>query len=53
MDRLDDQSRTIAILDIGGVHLGPNQQTASIGHNMALAPTTVADDRNIAPRGWL
>jgi hypothetical protein len=25
------------ILDIGGVHLGTDQQTASIGHNVALA----------------
>ena len=38
MDRLDDQNRTVAILDIGGVHLGTDQQTASIGHNMSLAP---------------
>jgi hypothetical protein len=40
VDRLDDQNRTIAILDIGAVHLGPNQQSASIGHNVSLAPLT-------------
>src|SRR5271154_650462 len=27
---------TIAILDIGGGHLGTNQQTRSIGHNVTL-----------------
>jgi hypothetical protein len=27
VDRLDDQHRPIAILDIGGVHLGTDQQT--------------------------
>jgi len=37
VDGLDDQLGAIAILDIGGVHLGTNQQTASIGHNVALA----------------
>ena len=37
VDGLDDQHRPIAILDIGGVHLGTDQQTARIGHNMALA----------------
>ena len=37
MDGLDDQHGTIAILDIGGMHLGTNQQTASIGHNVPLA----------------
>ena len=36
MDGLDDEAGTIAILDIGGVHLGTDQQTASIGHNVAL-----------------
>jgi hypothetical protein len=36
VDGLDDQHRPIAILDIGGVHLGTDQQTASIGHNVAL-----------------
>jgi len=30
-------SMPIAILNIGGVHLGTDQQTAGIGHNMALA----------------
>jgi hypothetical protein len=29
-------------LDIGGVHLGTNQQTASIGHNVALAAPAFA-----------
>jgi hypothetical protein len=38
VDRLDDQNRTIAILDIGGVHLGTDQQTAGVGHNVSLAP---------------
>ena len=42
MDGFDDQHRTIAILDIGGVHLGTNQQTAGIGHNMSLAPPAFA-----------
>src|SRR5271167_1352299 len=36
MDGLDDKRGTIAILDIGGVHLGTNQQTRSIGHNVTL-----------------
>ena len=35
VNRLNDQNRPIAILDIGGVHLGTDQQTASIGHNVA------------------
>ena len=34
---LDDKPGTIAILDIGGVHRGTDSQTASIGHNVALA----------------
>jgi hypothetical protein len=38
VDRLNDLNRTIAILDIGGVHLGTDQQTAGIGHNVSLAP---------------
>src|SRR5438132_462768 len=38
VDGLDDQHGTIAILDIGGVHRGADQQTASIGHNVALTP---------------
>src|ERR1700757_2665738 len=38
VDGLDDQHGTIAILDISGVHLGADQQTASIGHNVALTP---------------
>ena len=38
MDRLNDQNRTIAILDTGGEHLGTDQQTAGIGHNVSLAP---------------
>ena len=36
MDGLDDEPGAIAILDIGGVDLGADQQTASIGHNVAL-----------------
>src|SRR6266481_4397841 len=36
VDGLDDKPGPIAILDIGGVHLGPDQQTTSIGHNVAL-----------------
>src|SRR5204863_10110102 len=38
MDRRNDQPGTIAILDISGVHLGSDQQTGSIGHNVALTP---------------
>ena len=34
---LDDEAGTIAILDIGRVHLSTDQQTASIGHNVTLA----------------
>ena len=37
VNRLNDQNRPIAILDIGGVHRGTDQQTASIGHNVTLA----------------
>src|SRR5439155_25993688 len=37
MDSLDDKPGTIAILDIGGVHLGTDQQTGSIGHNVTLS----------------
>ena len=37
MDGLDEQPRPIAILNIGGVHLGTDQQTASISHNVTLA----------------
>src|SRR5438067_385298 len=37
VDGFDDKLGTIAILDIGGVHLGTDQQTASIGHNVSLA----------------
>jgi hypothetical protein len=36
VDGADDKPGTVAILGIGGVHLGANQQTASIGHNMTL-----------------
>ena len=36
VDGRDDQSGTVAILDIGGVHLGADQQTASISHNVTL-----------------
>ena len=38
VDRLDDQHRSITILDIGGVDLGTDQQTAGVSHNVALAP---------------
>ena len=38
MDGLDDQHGPIAILDIGGMHLGADQQTAGIGHNVAFTP---------------
>jgi len=37
MDGLDDEAGTTAILDIGRVHRGTDQQTASIGHNVAFA----------------
>jgi len=37
VNSLDDKPSTIAILDIGGVHLGTDQQTASISHNVTLA----------------
>jgi hypothetical protein len=37
IDRFDDQAGAIAILDIGGVDFGTDQQTAGIGDNMALA----------------
>src|SRR6516162_8982510 len=36
VDGLDDQHCPIAILNIGGVHLGADQQTAGIGHNVAF-----------------
>jgi hypothetical protein len=36
MDGLDDQRRPVAILDIGGAHLGADQQTAGIGNNVAF-----------------
>jgi hypothetical protein len=32
VDGFDDKRGTIAILNIGGMHLGTDQQTASIGH---------------------
>ena len=38
VDGLDHQHGTIAILDIGGMPLGTDQQTASIGHNVACGP---------------
>jgi hypothetical protein len=38
VDRLDDQHRAIAILDIGGVDLGTDQQTSRVGHNVAVRP---------------
>src|SRR5437660_8847611 len=37
MDSLDDKPGTIAILDIGVMHLGTDQQTGSIGHNVTLS----------------
>jgi hypothetical protein len=37
VDGLDNQHCPIAILDIGGVHLGTDQQTTSIGNDVALA----------------
>ena len=37
VDGLDDKLGPIAILDIGGVHLGTDQQTASVGYDVALA----------------
>jgi hypothetical protein len=37
VDGLDDKPGTIAILDIGGVHIGPDQQTGSISHNVTLS----------------
>ena len=49
MDGLDHQHGTIAILDIGGVHLGTDQQTASIGHNVALTPFNLLG-RIVTPR---
>jgi len=36
VDGVNDQRGTIAISDIGGVHLGGDQQTTSTGHNVAL-----------------
>ena len=36
MDGLDDKRGPIPILDVGGVHLGTDQQTGSIGHNVTL-----------------
>jgi hypothetical protein len=36
--RVDDQHRPITILHIGGVYLGTDQQTAGVGHNVALSP---------------
>ena len=38
VDRLDYQNCTIAILDIGRVYFGTDQQTTGIGHNVSLAP---------------
>ena len=40
MDGLDDEPGAIAILDIGGVDLDTDEQTGSIGHDMALQPLT-------------
>jgi hypothetical protein len=50
MDRFDHQAGAIAILNIGRVvDLGPDQQTAGIGYNMALASL---DLLGRIPRGW-
>jgi hypothetical protein len=38
MDGVDEQHRPIAILDIGGVHLDTDQQTAGVSHDVSLAP---------------
>jgi len=38
-----------SLLDIGGVYLGTDQQTASIGHNMSLAPFDLLG-RIVTPR---
>jgi hypothetical protein len=45
MDGLKDQHGTITILDISGVRLGIDQQTASIGHNVALTPVDLLGRR--------
>ena len=37
VDGFDDQRCAIAVLDIGGVDRGANQQAGSIGHDVALA----------------
>ena len=37
VDGLDNKPGTIAILDVGGVHLGTDQQTPRIGHDVPLA----------------
>jgi hypothetical protein len=39
VDGFNDQHSTIAVLNICGVHLGTDQKTASIGHN--VAPTAL------------
>src|ERR1700750_1443036 len=49
MDRLDDQNRPIAILNVGGVDLGPHQEATGIGHNMAFAPLDLLG-RIVTPR---
>ena len=49
MDGLDDELGPIAILDIGGVHRGTDSQTASIGHNVALAALDLLG-RIVTPR---
>jgi hypothetical protein len=49
MDGLNHQHGPIAILDIGGVHLGADQQTASIGHNVAFTPFDLLG-RIVTPR---
>jgi hypothetical protein len=38
VDRGDDQPSAIAILDVGGMDHGTDQQAGDVGHEMALAP---------------
>jgi hypothetical protein len=45
VDGLNDEYGTIAILDIGGMHLGADQQTASVGDNVALAAPSLRRGR--------
>jgi hypothetical protein len=57
-DGRDDEPGTTAILDIGRVHRGTDQQTASIGHNVALAAPGLRRGGPLtllaaSPRSWL